>query len=207
MKKIRYFVDVLDGQQRWLNAMANKGFRLVGTTRMGYEFEQCTPQAYTYIVQYVAEKSLKELKDYRQYLEDLGYVHYGKNVNMQFGPKAKVRYDGKRLSLATNPGVLNQELLIIEVPKGQELTLFTTAKEHYEYYAMLRNVYGITTIAFLFLAFFGSSKLELFGHTYLDQQFLFLQIPVFFVGLYTLCITCKLYRRTRAWKQKMTMYE
>lgn len=207
MKKIRYFIDALDGQERYLNQMAKKGYRLIKTTRMGYEFQPCEQDAYSYIVQYVAEKSLKELTEYRQYIEDLGFLYYGKNINMQYGAKARLRYTGKNLTLATNPGRLNQELLIIEIPKGQTLSLFTTAKEQYEYYAMLRNVYCVASIGLLLLALFGSTKLELFGHTYIDEQYLFIQIPALLIACYFLFHALKFIKRANEWKHKMIVFE
>lgn len=207
MKKIRYFIDFMDRQQAWLNEMAEKGYRLCGTTRLGYEFSDCTPGSYTYVVQYVAEKSLAQLNQYRAYLEEMGYVYYGKNINMQFGFKAKLRYTGKRLQLATNPGLLNQELLIIEVPKGEQLEVFTTAKECYEYYQMLRNVFLGATVFLLLMACLGRTKVELFGHVYVDEQFFILQALVLVLCIPCLVIAIRMAKRTRKWKKEMQIRE
>lgn len=207
MKKLRYFIDAIDGQQNWLNKMAQKGYRLTGTTRMGYEFTSCEAGAYHYVVQYVADKSLRELTEYRQYLEEMGYVYYAKNINLQFGVKAKLRYTGKALKLATNPGILNQELLLIEVPKQDELQLFTSAKELHDYYAMIRNGYILATIMILLIAFFGRTKLEFFGTVYMDQQFPLLQIVLCLFSIPFFVVSMKLICRTRKWKKEMHLYE
>lgn len=37
-KVVRYFIDFLDGQQYYLNEMASKGFRLINTSKLLYEF-------------------------------------------------------------------------------------------------------------------------------------------------------------------------
>lgn len=207
MRKIRYFIDFMDDQQAWLNTMAEKGYRLCGTTRLGYEFEECTPDAYTYVVQYVAEKSLAQLQRYRSYLEEMGYVYYGKNINMQFGYKAKLRYNGKRLQLATNPGLLNQELLIIEVPKGETLEIFTTARECYEYYQTLRNVFVGATVCMLLMACFGSTKVEFFGNVYVDEQFFILQVLVLVLCIPCLVTAIRMAKRTKKWKKEMQIRE
>lgn len=207
MKKIRYFLDFMDRQQAWLNAMAEKGYRLVKTTRMGYEFTECEPHKYHYVVQYVAEKSRAELKDYRLYLEEMGYVYYGKNINIQYGYKAKVRYNGERLQLASNPGVLNQELLIIEVPKNEELTLFTTARECYRYYLRITNVFILATLFLVAMAFFGSTKIEFFGHVYVHEQFWFLQIMLLIFCIPCLLIAIRMGRRTLKWRKEMQIRE
>lgn len=207
MKKLRYFIDFINGQQNWLNKMAEKGYRLCGTSRVGYEFKECLPGAYTYIVQYVAEKSPKELREYRQYLEDLGYVHYAKNTSIQFGYKAKLRYNGKRLQLATNPGLLNKELLIIEVPKGEELELFTTAKENHSYYAILRNIFLLAAVLMIGLTMFGRTKVEVFGHILINEQILALQIVMGILVIPILLIALQMIRSTAHWKREMRIRE
>ena len=50
----RYFFDFLEGQERWLNEMASKGWRLVKCGQLYYEFEKCQENEYEYAVEFVA---------------------------------------------------------------------------------------------------------------------------------------------------------
>ena len=50
MKKYRYFGGFLISQEKWLNKMAQKGYRLVKVGKLLYEFESCTPGQYQYAV-------------------------------------------------------------------------------------------------------------------------------------------------------------
>ena len=43
---IRYFFDFLDGQEKWLNQMANRGYRLKKCGVLTYTFDQCEPEEY-----------------------------------------------------------------------------------------------------------------------------------------------------------------
>ena len=56
-KYYRYYGGLLGLQQKWLNKMAEKGYRLVRTTKAMYEFEPCAPGQYQYCVEFVGEKS------------------------------------------------------------------------------------------------------------------------------------------------------
>ena len=42
-KCYRFFGGLLNAQAKWLNKMSEKGYRLVRTGRMLYEFEKCNP--------------------------------------------------------------------------------------------------------------------------------------------------------------------
>ena len=66
MKKRVYkcFLNVIKGQEDWLNQMAEFGYHLTKTHLFYYEFEPCQPNEYSYRVQFVADKSYAELLDY-----------------------------------------------------------------------------------------------------------------------------------------------
>lgn len=53
----RFFGGLLATQERWLNSMAHKGYRLVQTDRLAYEFVSCQPRQYEYRVEFVANQS------------------------------------------------------------------------------------------------------------------------------------------------------
>lgn len=85
MKKCyRFFGGFLDTQEKWLNKMAHKGYRLINTGKIMYEFEECAPDEYQYCVEFVAHKSYKSEKEYRSFLEELGYKVFYKNANLNY---------------------------------------------------------------------------------------------------------------------------
>lgn len=53
-KVYKVFLNELDGQEKWLNEMADQGWELVRTTRFMYEFQAYLPSAYHYQVEFVA---------------------------------------------------------------------------------------------------------------------------------------------------------
>ena len=151
-KHFRFFGGFLDAQQNWLNQMAHKGFRLVGTGKMTYEFEPCAPDEYQYAVEFVAQKSYKRETEYRAFLEDLSYRVFYKNANLNFSiGKVKWRPYGRGMGqIATNPGSYNKELFLVEKKNdGRPFALHTTNADQAAYYKPLRNAW-LTITAMLF---------------------------------------------------------
>ena len=91
MKKYRYFGGFLTSQEKWLNKMAQKGYRLVRVGKLLYEFESCTPGQYQYAVEFVADKSKKDSQGYKEFLEGCGYKVFYKNINLNYSI-GKVRF-------------------------------------------------------------------------------------------------------------------
>ncbi len=112
----RYFFDFLDGQEKWLNSMAGRGYRLKKCGRITYTFDQCQPNEYEYAVELVGEKAYAKAKDYRDYLESMGFRTFTKNINLNYSlGKVRWRPYGKGMGqIATSPGGYNKELLILE---------------------------------------------------------------------------------------------
>ena len=145
----RFFFDFLDGQVKWLNGMASQGYRLRACGKLSYVFEECEPGAYEYAVVYVGNESGDEAQKYRQYLESMGFRAFTKNINLNFSmgklrwrPYAKV--GGQ---IATLPGALNKELLILEKKKdGTSFELHTTARDKQMIYSAVRNMYMYAAI-------------------------------------------------------------
>ena len=54
-KCYRFFGGLLNTQEKWLNKMSEKGYRLVRTGRLLYEFEKCKPDEVTYCVEFIGE--------------------------------------------------------------------------------------------------------------------------------------------------------
>ena len=146
MKKryYRFFGGLVETQEKWLNKMAEKGYRLVKTGKFSYQFEDSSPGEYEYRVQFVGEKSYTAEKDYRAFLEELGYTVFYKNINLNYSiGKVKWRPYGKGFGqIATNPGNYNKELLIIEKKRDSlPFSLHTSYADLAAYYQTIRNAY------------------------------------------------------------------
>lgn len=153
LKKYRYFFSFLEGQERWLNKMAGEGYRLVKVTKMMYEFEPCAPGEYRYCVEFAGEKSWNKLKEYKEFMEGMGYRTFAKNLQVNYSiGKVRWRPWGSGAGqISTNPGTFNKELLILEKKNdGMPFELHTTPSDLAAYYRPLRNAY-FTTAALLLL--------------------------------------------------------
>lgn len=159
-KVYRFFGGFLTAQENWLNEMAARGFRLVRTTRLMYEFEKCAPSEYEYLVEFTGEKSLKQIEEYQRFLEEMGYRTFTKNINLNYSfGKVKWRPWAKGAGqIATYPGSYNKELLIVERKKeSKPFKLHTDLGDIVQYYRRLMNVYLFNGLAFglaLLLNFF-----------------------------------------------------
>ena len=83
-KCYRFFGGLLNAQAKWLNKMSEKGYRLVRTGKLLYEFEKCKPDEVTYCVEFIGEKSKENSIDYANFLEDMGYKVFFKNINLNY---------------------------------------------------------------------------------------------------------------------------
>ena len=90
-KYYRYFGGLLQKQENWLNRMANEGYRLTAIGKLLYEFEECESSSVEYRVEYIGSKSKREAEAYFQFLEDMGYKVFFKNINLNYSI-GKVRY-------------------------------------------------------------------------------------------------------------------
>ena len=115
-KCYRFFGGLLNAQAKWLNKMSEKGYRLVRTGRVLYEFEECSPDEVTYCVEFIGEKSKENATDYADFLEDMGYKVFFKNINLNYSVgKVRLRpWAEMGGCIATNATTFNRELLIVE---------------------------------------------------------------------------------------------
>lgn len=140
----RYFFDFLDGQEKWLNRMAERGYQLKKCGRMTYTFDVCRPGEYEYAVEFVGDRSYSKAKDYCAYLEEMGFRTLTKNINLNFSyGKAKWRPYAKGMGqIATSPGGINKELLIVEKKKdGSPFELHTDMGDRLDVYKAARRAY------------------------------------------------------------------
>ncbi len=155
MKKVyRFFGGFLEAQTNFLNKKASEGYRLVNVGNISYEFEECKPNEYQYVVDFVADKNYKDSLDYKSFLEDVGYKVFYKNLNINNAiMKVKWRpFAKKGARIATKETTYNKELVIVE-REYQETSfeLHTTKEDRIDYYNNLRNINLTPFILGLFL--------------------------------------------------------
>lgn len=150
-KCYRFFGGLLTAQANWLNTMSEKGYRLVRTGKMLYEFEECTPNQVEYYVEFIGHKSMNNAKDYHDFLEDMGYKVFYKNINLNYSV-GKVRWRPwaeKGGRVATNATTFNRELLIVEKENdGKPFELHTSYEDKEKYYSNLRNPWLLILLMF-----------------------------------------------------------
>lgn len=161
-KYYRYFGGFLETQEKWLNKMADQGYRLVKAGKLLYEFERCGSQRFQYAIDFVGQKTAGSTDDYRQFLEDMGYKVFLKNINLNYSV-GKVRWRPwaeKGARLATNSTTFNRELLIVEKENdGKPFELHTGYSDRIQYYAVIRNAWLWPLIVFLICSIFTRSIL------------------------------------------------
>lgn len=151
-------------QRKWLNDMAGKGYRLIRTGKLEYEFEECEPGKYVYEIEYVGDKSYAYEKDYKEFLESLGYTVFYKNINLDYsvGKVTWRPFAEKGGQISTTETTYNKELLIIEKENdGMPFELHTTFADKINYYKRLRNPWLIISALLLLLGAFLFSPLIL----------------------------------------------
>lgn len=151
----RYFFDFLDGQEKWLNSMAEHGYRLKKCGKITYTFDTCNPREYEYTLEFVGDKAHSKAKAYRKYLESMGFRTFTKNINLNFSyGKIRWRPYAKGMGqIATTPGGFNKELLILEKKKdGRPFELHTDIQDKLNIYKAVRRVY---TWAILMITLLG----------------------------------------------------
>ena len=152
----RYFFDFLDGQEKWLNSMAESGYRLKKCGKVIYTFDTCSPGEYEYTLEFVGDKAPSKAKDYRNYLESIGFRTFTKNINLNFSyGKIRWRPYAKGLGqIATTPGSFNKELLILEKKRdGKPFGLHTDIQDKLHIY---KAVSGAYSWAILMIALLGA---------------------------------------------------
>ena len=154
-KCYRFFGGLLNAQAKWLNKMSEKGYQLVRTGTLLYEFEKCKPDELTYCVEFIGEKSKENATDYADFLEDMGYKVFFKNINLNYSV-GKVRWRpwaerGGRI--ATNTTTFNREILIVEKTNdGKPFELHTSYDDKEKYYRNLRNPWLFLLLLFALFA-------------------------------------------------------
>lgn len=150
----RYFGGMLERQQEWLNQIAQQGYRLVSVNQISYTFEE-TNVPYEYAITFIAHESYSKGKDYKTFLEEMGYRTFYKNMNLGVSiGKASWRPYGKgKGQIATSPGSYYKELLIVEKKKDTKpFELYTSNSDQANYYKPLRNMWLTLVVLMLGLS-------------------------------------------------------
>ncbi len=113
---------------------------------------------YQYVIDYVGgNKSYKELKEYQQFLEEIGIKYYEKPINIgqfSWGGKARFRpFTNSGGRIATSKGMINKELLILEKKNdGKTFEIYSNIEDKIYRLKEIRKplIYGE-----IFILFFG----------------------------------------------------
>ena len=163
-KCYRFFGGLLIAQANWLNKMSEKGYRLVQTGKMLYEFEECKPNQVKYYVEFIGHKTKDDAKDYYDFLEGMDYKVFYKNINLNYSI-GKIRWRPwaeKGGRIATNNSTFNRELLIVEKKNdGKPFELHTSFEDKENYYRNLRNPW--LSILLMFVIFTVMDRSLVFG--------------------------------------------
>ena len=154
MRVYRFYGGRVRAQERWLNKMAEQGYKLVGTTKATYEFMKCCVEEYQYKVEYVGHMSKEKIDDYIIFLHDLGYATFFKNASIDYSVgKVEFRpWAEKGGRVATGKTTLHRELLIVEKKAdGKPFDLHTTYEDQLGYYRSMRKPWLFLLLLFLIL--------------------------------------------------------
>nr|WP_295971250.1 DUF2812 domain-containing protein [uncultured Bacillus sp.] len=164
-KFFRYFGGFLSTQEKWLNAMSAKGYRLIKVRKFVYEFEVAEKNQYQYRIEFVAHLSNNCNKEYRDFLNDLGYTIFTKNFNVNYSiGKIRWRPYGKGMGQISNPGNFNKELLIVEKKNDDKpFELHSTFSDRAEYCKPIRNMWLALSILFITFAIWTYFKTGIFS--------------------------------------------
>lgn len=167
IKKYRYFFSFIDAQEKWLNNMASLGYRLIDTKKLKYEFETSNTNEYEYCLEFVGNKSNKQIDEYKLFLEQMGYNVFTKNINLNYsiGKISWRPYSRGIGQISTSPGNFNKEILIIEKKRdGKPFNIYSNYEDLINYYKPFRNMsLYLLIIDLLMLAFICTHSFNVFG--------------------------------------------
>lgn len=127
MNKIKIFLNPIEGREKYLNHIANEGYRLVKSGSIIHEFEK-TNSNYRYAVEYIGYMNNKERKNYTEFLNSMNLKVFTAPLNigkLSFGNVKLRPYNSPKSMIATSPGMINKEILIIETDGSKEIPTFS----------------------------------------------------------------------------------
>lgn len=198
MKRVFKFFISLEDQERWLNLMSAEGWRLVKVNLFTYTFKQNKPSDYVYKVKFVGDKTKEELNEYLKFLRQQQITFYRKGMNLGKISYGSIRwrpYGRKGGVIATSPGTINSEILILELENNNDqFNIYSDDENKNQYYLTVRNVYLLASLL-LTLTFLLSTPTpgQMFNHYLLyqawDYKVIFkvlnlLIMVIFYINLY-----------------------
>lgn len=113
----KYFFDAIDGQQKWLNEMADQGYRLTRVSNFTFHFEVCEPQQYQYHVELVTERSYPALIRRQELWMEQGLRSFSKNISLNLSAGKAKKSSWSKAASGSVGDPANYELLILESKK------------------------------------------------------------------------------------------
>lgn len=195
----RFFAGFLEAEEKWLNVMADKGYRLLEVGPLSYTFASCQKGAYQYAVEFVAHQSDHDARTYQAFLEEMGYRVWAKNINLNLSVgKLRLRPYGKGWGkLAVSGQNYGRELLIVEkVSDGRPFALHTDKADLISYYKYQYRAYGAVCLMWLL----GGAALAI-GQSLLGAALLGLLGGVFGLGWLKLGRRLHALAKTSLWQE------
>ena len=127
MNKIKIFLNPIEGREKYINSIASEGYRLVRSESIFHKFEK-TNSTYKYAVQYIGYMNNKERKEYTKFLNDMDLKVFTAPLNIgkfSFGNVKLRPYNSPKSMIATSPGMINKEIMIIESEGSKEIPVFS----------------------------------------------------------------------------------
>ena len=127
MNKIKIFLNPIEGREEYLNHIASEGYRLVKSGSIIHEFEK-TNSDHRYAVEYIGYMNNKERKKYTEFLNGMNLKVFTAPLNigkLGFGNIKLRPYNSPKSMIATSPGMINKEILIIETDGSKKIPIFS----------------------------------------------------------------------------------
>lgn len=133
IRKFKFFFNPITGLTKWLNEMSEKGYRLAKVGNTFYYFEECEEGKYKYAVDFVANKTYSDLKDYERFLEEsnIRYVEKPGNIGkVSLGSMRYRPFADKGAKITTTNGMINREFLILEKENDEKpFEIYTSVED------------------------------------------------------------------------------
>lgn len=159
IRKFKLFLSPIQALTAWLNKMSREGYRLVKVGKIFYYFEECERSKYVYNVDYVANKSYDDLREYERFLEESNIRYMEKPANIGKVSIGSVRwrpYADKGAKIATSSGMINREFLILEKENdGNPFQIYTNVEDKIRALKTMRKPI-ITMMLFMAIMFLAS---------------------------------------------------
>lgn len=160
IRKFKFFLSPITGLTKWLNEMSDKGYKLAKVGNIFYYFEECEEGKYRYAVDFVANKSYSDLKDYEEFLKDSNIRYIEKAGSIGKTSIGNIRYRpfaDEGAKIATSSGMIKREFLILEKENdGRPFEIYTNVEDKISALKIMR-IPSIVAIIFLGLMILVSS--------------------------------------------------